>query len=74
VQIIGGKNTDLGESVPAPLLRRFLTNLMEAISMCLGIIRMKYYPANTTYIQGGPKVGIQYIVYKLLYTYFWTTL
>jgi len=26
------------------------------------------------YIQGGPKVGIQYIVYKLLYTHFWPTL
>jgi hypothetical protein len=26
------------------------------------------------YIQGGPKVGIQYIVYKLLYNYFWPTL
>jgi hypothetical protein len=26
------------------------------------------------FIQGGPKVGIQYIVYKLLYTYFWPTL
>ena len=25
-------------------------------------------------IQGGPKVGMQYIVYKLLYTYFWPTL
>jgi len=25
-------------------------------------------------IQGGTKVGIQYIVYKLLYTYFWPTL
>jgi hypothetical protein len=26
------------------------------------------------YVQGGPKVRIQYIVYKLLYTYFWPTL
>jgi len=26
------------------------------------------------HIQGGPKVGIQYIVYKLLFTYFWPTL
>jgi hypothetical protein len=25
-------------------------------------------------IQGGPRVGIQYIVYKLLYAYFWPTL
>ena len=25
-------------------------------------------------IQGGPKVDIQYTVYKLLYTYFWHTL
>jgi hypothetical protein len=25
-------------------------------------------------IQGGPKLGIYYVVYKLLYTYFWPTL
>ena len=25
-------------------------------------------------IQGAPKVGIEYTVYKLLYTYFWLTL
>jgi hypothetical protein len=24
-------------------------------------------------VQDGPKVGIHYIVYKLLYTYFWPT-
>jgi hypothetical protein len=29
---------------------------------------------NITVIQGGAKVGIQYIVYKLLCTYFWPTL
>jgi len=25
-------------------------------------------------IQGGPKVGVQYIVYSMLYMYFWPTL
>ena len=25
-------------------------------------------------IQGGPKVGIQYTIYYILYTYFWPTL
>jgi hypothetical protein len=63
VQSIGGQNTDLGKYVPVPLLRRFLTNLMEAIPMGLGIIRIKQYPSNTTYLQGGPKVGIQHINY-----------
>jgi len=29
---------------------------------------------NKMQLQDGPKVGIQYIVYKLLYTYFWSTL
>ena len=30
--------------------------------------------ALTIYIEGGPKVGIQYIVYTILYTYFWPIL
>ena len=38
------------------------------------ILKLHLKPHGPSIIQGGPKVGIQYIVYTILYTYFWTTL
>ena len=75
---------DLLSSQPATFYHAGIVKLVSRYDKCLNsegdysstlsLTSMLDRTAQSIYIQGGPKVGIQYIVYKLLYTYFWPTL